>query len=302
MVGSACWKLLKNSGYKNLIGETSSKLDLKNQNSVKNFIVKHKPSVIINAAAKVGGILANDKLPYQFLMDNMLIQNNLIRYSHEFNIEKFIFLASSCIYPKLSEQPIKEEYLLTGSLESTNEWYALAKISGVKLIDSLRKQYKRDYVSLMPTNLYGINDNFDLNSSHVMPALIRKFHNAKENKLSFVELWGSGTPMREFLHVDDLAKAVLFTLENKMESSLYNIGTGKDISIKELALLIKKIVNYDGEIRWDTNKPDGTPKKLLNTSKINQKGWNFEISLEEGIKNTYSWFIENKNNLKQVKF
>ena len=298
MVGSACSRALNDYGFKNIIFKSSSELDLRNELDVKNFLKKYKPSIIINAAAKVGGILANDSYPFEFLMDNMLIQNNLIKYSHHFNVDKFIFLGSSCIYPKYSKQPIKEEYLLSGTLEPTNQWYAVAKISGLKLIESLRKQYKRDYVSLMPTNLYGINDNFNLKTSHVLPALIRKFHDAKKNKSQNVKLWGTGSPKREFLHVDDLASAVIFALENKMKKSIYNIGTGKEISIKELAEIIKKIVGFGGDIYWDKTKPDGTPKKLLDVSRFTNLGWNYKIKLKKGITQTYNWY---KKNLEKVR-
>ena len=225
MVGSACWRAMDSAGYSNLLGKTSKELDLRDQREVNDFIQKERPEVIIDAAARVGGILANDTYPYEFLMDNMLIQNNLIRAAHENNVSKFIFLGSSCIYPKFAPQPLKEEYLLTDSLEPTNEWYAIAKISGVKLIEALRKEYQRDYVSLMPTNLYGPNDNYDLKTSHVLPAMIRKFHEAKEAVNIPVKLWGSGTPMREFLYVDDLGNAVLHALENSLDEHLYNIGT-----------------------------------------------------------------------------
>ena len=298
MVGSACSRALNDYGFKNIIFKSSSELDLRNELDVKNFLKKYKPSIIINAAAKVGGILANDSYPFEFLMDNMLIQNNLIKYSHHYNVDKFIFLGSSCIYPKYSKQPIKEEYLLSGTLEPTNQWYAVAKISGLKLIESLRKQYKRDYVSLMPTNLYGINDNFNLKTSHVLPALIRKFHDAKKNKSQNVKLWGTGSPKREFLHVDDLASAVIFALENKMKKSIYNIGTGKEISIKELAEIIKKIVGFGGDIYWDKTKPDGTPKKLLDVSRFTNLGWNYKIKLKKGITQTYNWY---KKNLEKVR-
>jgi GDP-L-fucose synthase len=287
MVGSACWRALESAGYKNLIGKTSKELDLRGQREVKSFLKSEKPHVIIDAAARVGGILANNTYPYEFLMDNMLIQNNLIRSAHELDIQKFIFLGSSCIYPKLAPQPLKEEYLLTGPLEPTNEWYAIAKISGVKLIEALRKQYRRDYVSLMPTNLYGPGDNFDLNSSHVLPAMIRKFHEAKENGNSNVLLWGSGNPMREFLHVDDLAMAVKFVLENKTEYPIYNVGSGKEITISNLALVIQSIVGHGGSIKWDTSKPDGTMRKIMDSSKIQLIGWKPSISLMEGIRSTY---------------
>ena len=290
MVGSACWKALKDAGYNNLIGKSSNELDLRNQREVKSFLECEKPHTIIDAAAKVGGILANDTYPYEFLMDNMLIQNNLIRSAHELDIKKFIFLGSSCIYPKLAPQPLKEEYLLTGPLEPTNEWYAIAKISGVKLIQALRKQYGREYVSLMPTNLYGPGDNFDLNNSHVLPAMIRKFHEAKENNHAEVVLWGSGNPMREFLHVDDLAQAVKFVLEKKTNDSLYNVGSGKDITISNLALIIQSIVGHKGRIIWDTSKPDGTPRKLMDSTNIQLMGWKPSISLEDGVCSTYKFF------------
>ena len=290
MVGSACWRALEAEGYTNLIGKTSKELDLRDQKAVEEFIRTEKPAAIIDAAAKVGGILANDTYPYEFLMDNMLIQNNLIRSAHENDVPKFIFLGSSCIYPKFAPQPLKEEYLLTDSLEPTNEWYAIAKISGVKLIEALRKEYDRDYVSLMPTNLYGPNDNFDLKSSHVLPAMIRKFHEAKLNGNAPVELWGTGSPMREFLHVDDLGQAVLFALENKLDEHLYNVGTGVDLTIKELAELIQSVVGHIGEIVWDGTKPDGTPRKLMDNSKIQSQGWKAQIQLSNGVETVYNWF------------
>lgn len=293
MVGSACIRVLENNGYWNLIGMSSDQLDLRDQKAVEEFIRIEKPVAIIDAAAKVGGILANDTYPYEFLMDNMLIQNNLIRSAHENDVPKFIFLGSSCIYPKFAPQPLKEEYLLTDLLEPTNEWYAIAKISGVKLIEALRKEYGRDYVSLMPTNLYGPNDNFDLKSSHVLPAMIRKFHEAKLNNHASVELWGTGSPMREFLHVDDLGKAVLFALENKLDEHLYNVGTSIDLTIEELAEKIQSIIGHQGEIEWDKSKPDGTPKKQLNTERLNVLGWKPEISLEEGLKDIYDWYCKN---------
>ena len=300
MVGSACWRALTLAGYTNLIGKTSKELDLRDQNAVEDFIKTQNPVAIIDAAARVGGILANDSYPYEFLMNNMLIQNNLIRSAHENNIEKFIFLGSSCIYPKFSPQPIKEEYLLTDELEPTNQWYAIAKISGVKLIEALRKQFGRDYVSLMPTNLYGPNDNFDLETSHVLPAVIRKFHEAKENHNSKVTLWGSGSAFREFLHVDDLGQAVLFALEHKLDNHLYNVGSGSDLTIKSLAEMIQKKVGHSGDIFWDETKPDGTPKKLMDSSKLNSLGWRSTIDLEKGIKMTYDWFLENIKSIKEL--
>ena len=300
MVGSACWRALTLAGYTNLIGKTSKELDLRDQNAVEDFIKTQNPVAIIDAAARVGGILANDSYPYEFLMNNMLIQNNLIRSAHENDIEKFIFLGSSCIYPKFSPQPIKEEYLLTDELEPTNQWYAIAKISGVKLIEALRKQFGRDYVSLMPTNLYGPNDNFDLETSHVLPAVIRKFHEAKENHNSKVTLWGSGSALREFLHVDDLGQAVLFALEHKLDDHLYNVGSGSDLTIKALTEMIQKVVGHSGDIVWDETKPDGTPKKLMDSSKLNLLGWRATIDLEKGIKMTYEWFLENIKSYKEL--
>ena len=301
MVGSACWRALEAEGYTNLIGKTSKELDLRDQKAVEDFIRTEKPVAIIDAAAKVGGILANDTYPYEFLMDNMLIQNNLIRSAHENDVPKFIFLGSSCIYPKFAPQPLKEEYLLTDSLEPTNEWYAIAKISGVKLIEALRKEYGRDYVSLMPTNLYGPNDNFDLKSSHVLPAMIRKFHEAKLNENAPVELWGTGSPMREFLHVDDLGQAVLFTLKNKLDEHLYNVGTGVDLTIKELAELIQSKVGHEGEIVWDITKPDGTPRKLMDNSKLEAQGWSSLVQLKDGIESTYQWFKDSGSKFREVR-
>lgn len=301
MVGSAIWRVLLGKGYTNLIGASSSKLDLRNQQAVLEFLTEEKPEVIIDAAAKVGGILANNNFPFQFLMENMQIQNNLINTAHEIGVAKFIFLGSSCIYPKLAPQPLKEDYLLTGALEPTNEWYALAKITGVKACQALRNQFDKDFVSLMPTNLYGTHDNFDLNSSHVLPAMIRKFHEAKNNNNASVILWGSGTPMREFLFVDDMAAAVVFALENKLPDYLYNVGTGEDLTIKQLALTIQKIVGHEGKIIWDDSKPDGTPRKLMDVSKMHALGWNHKVNLEEGIQKTYKWFLENVLVFKEVK-
>lgn len=301
MVGSAIWRALEKKGYINLIGKSSKELDLRSQQAVINFYKKEQPEVVIDAAAKVGGILANNDFPYQFLMENMQIQNNLIDGAHKTGVEKFIFLGSSCIYPKFAPQPLKEEYLLTDSLEPTNEWYAIAKISGLKACQAIRNQYGKDYVSLMPTNLYGYFDNFDLKSSHVLPAMIRKFHEAKVNGNLPVRLWGSGTPLREFLFVDDMADAVVFSLENKLYDHLYNIGSGNDITIGQLAVIIQNIVGHSGNIIWDQTKPDGTPKKLLDVTKIKKLGWEYSTELNEGIKKTYQWFQENIDNLKQIK-
>lgn len=301
MVGSAIWRILSAKGYTNLIGVSSKDLDLRNQQAVRDFISKEKPEVVIDAAAKVGGILANNNFPYQFLMENMQIQNNLIDTATQYDVEKFIFLGSSCIYPKLAPQPLKEEYLLTNSLEPTNEWYAIAKITGVKACQAIRNQFDKDYVSLMPTNLYGTHDNFDLNSSHVLPAMIRKFHEAKENNNAPVTLWGSGTPMREFLFVDDMAQAVVFALENKLPEYLYNVGTGEDLTIKQLAETIQKITGHQGTIIWDKTKPDGTPRKLMDVAKMHALGWKHQVQLQEGIQKTYKWFLENIENYKELK-
>ncbi|MDG1508475.1 MAG: GDP-L-fucose synthase [Flavobacteriaceae bacterium] len=301
MVGSAVWRALEKRGYTNLVGVLSKKLNLRNQQAVLDFYKEEKLSVVIDAAAKVGGILANKDYPYDFLMQNMQIQNNLIDGALNSGIEKFIFLGSSCIYPKFAPQPLKEEYLLTDSLESTNEWYAIAKISGVKACQAIRNQYGKDFVSLMPTNLYGYFDNFDLQSSHVLPAMLRKFHEAKINGNTPVKLWGSGTPMREFLFVDDMAEAVVFALENKLPEYLYNIGSGKDISIKQLAETIQNVVGHKGDIIWDNSKPDGTPRKLLDVSKMRALGWHYSTNLKEGVEKTYEWFQENIKDLKKIK-
>ena len=301
MVGSAIWRTLSTKGYTNLVGKSSAALDLRNQQAVRDFIAQEKPDVIIDAAARVGGILANNDYPYQFLMENLQIQNNLIDAALQQGVEKFLFLGSSCIYPKLAPQPLKEEYLLTGVLEPTNEWYAIAKITGVKACQAIRKQFGKDYVSLMPTNLYGTQDNFDLNTSHVLPAMMRKFHEAKENNNAPVTLWGSGTPMREFLFVDDMAEAVVFALENTLPDYLYNVGTGEDLTIKELAKTIQKITGHQGEIIWDSSKPDGTPRKLMDISKMHELGWKHKVNLEEGIRKTYNWFLEHVNEVKEVK-
>ncbi len=292
MVGAACWRALSKAGYTNLVGKFSKELDLRNQSSVKDFLAQEKPYAIIDAAAKVGGILANNIYPYDFLMDNMLIQNNLIRSSHELNIPKFIFLGSSCIYPKHAPQPLKEEYLLTAPLEPTNEWYAIAKISGVKLIESLRKQFKRDYVALMPTNLYGPGDNFDLETSHVLPAMIRKFHEAKENHHPIVTLWGTGKPRREFMYVDDLAQIILKVIQlEKISESTLNCGTGKEISIADLALIVKSIIGFRGDVNFNANYPDGAMRKLMDSRKTNLLiGDVPSTSLAHGIRNTYEWF------------
>ena len=300
IVGSACCRALRTAGYSNVIMRSSKELDLRNQGEVDSFIKTEKPSVIIDAAAKVGGILANDTFPYQFLMDNMQIQNNLISSAHAHGVGKFIFLGSSCIYPKLASQPLKEDYLLTGALEPTNEWYAIAKISGVKLIEAIRRQYGKNFLSLMPTNLYGPNDNFDLASSHVLPAMMRKFYDAKMKANHDVVLWGSGSPLREFLHVDDLASAVLFALENELSHHIYNVGSGQEVSIEELAIKVQRVVGHDGRVKWDKTKPDGTPRKLLDTSRLSKEGWRASIELNEGLKSTFDWYVENQESLRFV--
>ena len=301
MVGSAIWRILATKGYTNLIGKTSKELDLTNQQAVLDFYSQEKPEFVIDAAAKVGGILANNDFPYQFLMENIQIQNNLIDGAHKTGIKKFIFLGSSCIYPKFAQQPLKEEYLLTNSLEPTNQWYAIAKITGVKACQAIRNQYHNDYLSLMPTNLYGSFDNFDLQSSHVLPAMLRKFHEAKINNHSDVTLWGTGAPRREFLFVDDMAEAVVYALENKLPEHLYNVGSGKDVTIKELAETIQKIIGHQGNIIWDDSMPDGTPRKLMDVSKMKELGWQYSTELEVGIKKTYLWFLDNIDNIKEVK-
>jgi GDP-L-fucose synthase len=291
MVGSALHRKLNALGFNNLVLKTSTELDLRDQQSVSDFFEEEKPEYVFLAAARVGGIVANNTYRADFLFDNLEIQNNIIHSSFENNVKKLLFLGSSCIYPKMAPQPIKEEYLLTGSLEATNEPYAIAKIAGLKLCDAYRDQYNCNYISVMPTNLYGINDNYHPTNSHVLPALIRRFHEAKINKADSVEIWGTGSPKREFLFSDDLAEACVFLMENYNEKGLINIGTGEDISIKDLALLIKKIIGFEGEIKLDTSKPDGTPRKLLDVSKLHSKGWRHTIELEQGIKLAYQDFL-----------
>ena len=301
MVGSSILRKLKEKGYSNFILKSSSELDLTNQVAVQKFFENEKPEHVIISAAKVGGILANNELRAEFIYQNLMIQNNLIHQSHIYGVKKLLFLGSSCIYPKLSPQPIKEEYLLDGKLEQTNEPYAIAKISGIKMCESYYRQFDNNFISVMPTNLYGINDNFDLKSSHVLPALIRKFHDAKVREKDFVEIWGTGEPEREFLFVDNLADACIFIFENLNASTLYdeykishiNIGYGDDLSIKDLAQKISDIVGYNGKIKFDISKPDGTPKKLLDISRLSSMGWKPKISLEEGIRITYNFFINN---------
>jgi len=293
LVGSAIMRKLKKEGYNNLVYRTSSELDLRRQKKVEEFFREEKPEYVILAAAKVGGIQANDTYSAEFLYDNLMIESNVIEAAYQNDVKKLLFLGSSCIYPKFAEQPMKEEYLLSGKLESTNEGYAVAKITGIKLCEHYNKQYGTNFISAMPTNLYGPNDNFDLETSHVLPALIRKFHEAKVNNKDEVVIWGTGKPKREFLHVDDLADALLFLMNNYNGDQFVNVGVGKDISIIELAELIKDIVGFEGEIVNDLSKPDGTPRKLLDVSRLNDIGWEAQISLEEGIKDTYQWFKEN---------
>jgi GDP-L-fucose synthase len=287
MVGSAIQRKLEKEGFTNIITRTSSELDLRNQQQVADFFATVRPDYVFLAAAKVGGIVANNTYRADFIYDNLMIQSNLIHQSHVNKVKKLLFLGSSCIYPKLAPQPLKEEYLLTGPLEPTNEPYAIAKIAGIKMCEAYRAQYGCDFISVMPTNLYGPNDNYDLQTSHVLPALLRKFHEAKLNETESVTLWGTGTPRREFLHVDDLADACYFLMTNYSDSGIVNVGVGEDISISELADMIKSIVGYTGSIQWDHTKPDGTPRKLMNVSRINALGWKDSIQLDKGIESVY---------------
>jgi GDP-L-fucose synthase len=291
MVGSAIHRKLVKEGYSNFITRTSDTLDLRDQQQVAAFFELEKPDYVFLAAAKVGGIIANNTYRAEFLYDNLQIQNNVIHNSYLNGVKKLMFLGSSCIYPKMAPQPLKEEYLLTGLLESTNEPYAIAKIAGIKMCDAYRAQYGCNYISVMPTNLYGYNDNYHPQNSHVLPALIRRFHEAKEQQLPEVVIWGTGSPKREFLFADDLAEACYYLMENYNEEGLVNVGTGEDLSIKDLALLIKGIVGYEGEIKFDTSKPDGTPRKLMDVTKLHQKGWKHKIELEEGVKLAYNDFL-----------
>ncbi|MCX6404373.1 MAG: GDP-L-fucose synthase [Actinobacteria bacterium] len=296
LVGSALWRYFVNQGYHNLIGWRSAEVDLRNREQTIEAITNSAPDVVILAAAKVGGIVANNTYPVEFLQDNVRIQTNVFEGSHIANVERLLFLGSSCIYPKFAEQPIKEDSLLTGPLEPTNDAYAIAKIAGVLNVQAYRREYNRNWISGMPTNLYGQGDNFDLQNSHVLPAMIRKFHEAKISGEGTVVLWGTGSPMREFLHVDDLAQACHYLLENYDDSAPVNIGWGDDVTIKELAEIVKETVGFIGEIVWDTQKPDGTPRKLLDTSTINNLGWKPKIQLRAGIKDTYSWYLANQTN------
>lgn len=295
MVGSAITRRLQSEGFKNLVQRTSAELDLKDQAAVRDFFEKERPDYVFLAAAKVGGILANNIYRAEFLYDNLMIQNNTIDAAYRAGVKKLMFLGSSCIYPKMAPQPLKEEYLLTGELEPTNEPYAIAKIAGIKMADAYRSQYGCNFISVMPTNLYGPNDNYDLKSSHVLPALIRKFHEAKQNGEPEVILWGSGTPRREFLHADDLADACFFLMQQYNEPGFVNIGTGEDLEIRELALLVKNIVGYTGKITNDLSKPDGTPRKLMDVGKLHQLGWKANISLENGIRKVYEEFKKSQS-------
>ena len=294
LVGSAIVRAVETEGKHSWLGRTRSELDLLDRKAVFDFLAAEKPDAVIIAAAKVGGIHANNTYPVQFLTENLQIEANLMDAAHAAGIKKLLFLGSSCVYPKMAQQPIKEEYLLTGELEKTNEAYALAKISGLKLVQAYRNQYGHTWISAMPTNMYGPGDNFDLENSHVLPALIRKFDDAKSSGAASVKLWGSGTPRREFLHADDLGRACVYLLENYNDEVAINIGVGEDVSIKELAELIKEIVGFTGTIEWDSSKPDGTPRKLLDVSRITALGWKAQISLEDGIRSTYEWYKANK--------
>lgn len=292
LVGSSILRALDKAGYKNIVYRTHQELDLTNYEAVKEFFEKERPEYVFLAAAKVGGIWANKTHKAEFIYENLQIQNNVIKNAYDFGVKKLLFLGSSCIYPKMCPQPIKEEYLLSGYLEETNDAYAIAKISGLMMCRAFRQQYGVDYISAMPTNLYGYNDNFDLESSHVLPALMRKIHDAKENNIPEVTVWGTGAPLREFLFVDDLAEALVFLMNEYSGEEHVNVGTGTDVSIKELAQLICNVVGYTGKIVFDTSKPDGTPKKLLDVSKINSLGWKAKVSLEEGIRKTYEWYLK----------
>ena len=295
LVGSAIVRNLEAKGYKNIIYRTHKELDLTNQEAVRRFFEEEKPEYVFLAAAKVGGIHANNTYPADFIYENLMIQNNVIKAAHDFEVKKLLFLGSTCIYPKMAPQPIKEEYLLTGSLEETNEAYAVAKIAGLEMCKFFKRQYGDNFISCMPTNLYGPNDNFDLKNSHVLPALIRKFHEAKVNNSEAVEVWGTGTPLREFLYVDDMADACVFLMENYDGEQHVNIGTGEEVSIRELAETVKEVVGFDGELVFNTEMPDGTPRKLTTVDKLHGLGWKHKVSLDKGIKLAYNWFLENYN-------
>ncbi|MFJ8265532.1 GDP-L-fucose synthase family protein [Peribacillus asahii] len=294
LVGSAILRNLQTEGYNNLVFRTSKELDLREKNQVNVFFEEERPEYIFLAAAKVGGIVANNEYPADFIRDNLLIQTNVIDAAYRYEVKKLLFLGSTCIYPKLASQPLKEEYLLSGELEPTNEPYAIAKIAGIKMCQAYNRQYGTNFISVMPTNLYGPEDNFDLHTSHVLPALIRKFHEAKEIESPYVEVWGTGTPLREFLYSEDLADACVYLIKNYSGNEMVNIGVGQDLSIKELAEKIKKVVGYNGEIKFDTTKPDGTPRKLVDVTKLNSLGWKATTPIDEGLKKAYQWFLESK--------
>lgn len=293
LVGSAIVRNLEEKGFKNIICRTHKELDLTNQNEVKKFFEEERPEYVFLAAAKVGGIHANNTYPADFIYENLMIQNNVIKAAHDFEVKKLLFLGSTCIYPKMAPQPIKEDYLLTGSLEETNEAYAVAKIAGLEMCKFFKRQYGDNFISCMPTNLYGPNDNFDLKNSHVLPALIRKFHEAKVNNSEVVEVWGTGKPLREFLYVDDMADACVFLMENYDGEQHVNIGTGVEVSIRELAETVKEVVGFGGELVFNTNMPDGTPRKLTTVDKLNGLGWKHKVDLNNGIRMAYEWFLEN---------
>lgn len=299
LVGSAIVRNLKSKGYNNIIGKTHAELDLTNQQAVREYFEQEKPDIVVLAVAKVGGISANNTTPAEFAYENMQIQCNIIKCCHDFKVKKLLFLGSTCIYPKMAEQPIVEDALLSGPLEETNEAYAIAKISGLEMCKFFKRQYGDDFISCMPTNLYGPYDNYDLHGSHVMPAMIRKFHEAKEQDKPTVELWGSGAPLREFLYSDDMADACVFLLENYSGEQHVNIGTGKEITIKELAELVKSTVGYQGEIVWNSEMPDGTPRKLTDVTKLHKLGWHHKIELQDGVKLAYQWFVENADNARK---
>jgi len=294
LVGSAIWRNLEKKGYQVLVGRTHAELDLTDQAAVRAFFASERPEYVVLAAAKVGGIHANDTHPADFIYQNLEIQNNVVRAAHDFGVKKLLFLGSTCIYPRLAPQPIPEDALLTGALEPTNEAYAVAKISGLMMCRFFMRQYGDRFISCMPTNLYGPNDNFDLNSSHVLPALIRKFHEAKAARVPQVECWGTGTPLREFLHVDDMADACVFLLENYEGESHVNIGTGEEVTIRALAELIGRVVGYEGEIVWNTDMPDGTPRKLTDVTLLHSLGWRHGIALEDGVRSTYEWYLQHE--------
>ncbi len=293
LVGSAIVRNLQDKGFTNIIYRTHKELDLTDQEAVRTFFETERPDYVFLAAAKVGGIYANNTYPADFIYDNLMIQNNVIKAAHDFKVKKLLFLGSTCIYPKMAPQPIKEEYLLTGALEETNEAYAIAKIAGLEMCKFFKRQYGDNFISCMPTNLYGPNDNFDLKNSHVLPALIRKFHEAKMNNSDVVEVWGTGTPLREFLYVDDMADACVFLMENYDGERHVNIGTGEEVSIRQLAETVKEVVGFEGELVFNTDMPDGTPRKLTTVDKLHGLGWKHKVSLNEGIKLAYIWFLEN---------